>query len=121
MMAVFDDNPNVVAWASESMSIPYKNPLTNHWAMYIPDFTVVFVDREGKQRAEIIEIKPLKERGGPWAKEYKGRLTERDKLVQVVNAAKWYAAAAFCAKKGFHFRVASEDELFAWKPPKRKK
>jgi len=38
LMRVFDFNKNILAWSSESISIPYQNPLTEKWSLYLPDF-----------------------------------------------------------------------------------
>jgi hypothetical protein len=117
MMRKFDEHPNVIAWASETVSIPYQNPLTGKWSMYIPDFLVVYQDKNGMKRAEIIEVKPLKERPDYQRKQGE-RLSERTKLAQAINAAKWTAAVKFCAKNHLSFRVASEDEMFAYRRKK---
>lgn len=110
---VLDAHPNVTHWASESLTIPYFNPLTGKWTFYIPDLMVVFVDKDGKKRAELIEIKPAKETYADRAK------SKKDKLSQVVNQAKWTAAMAWCHKNGLVFRILTEDQLFA-KGNKRK-
>jgi len=106
MMRVLDLHPNVTQWASESISIPYQHPLTGKWTFYIPDFLIVFVDKNGNKRAEIIEIKPLKEAVVEKAK------SKKDKLVLAVNQAKWAAAIAWCHKNGMTFRVMTEEQLF---------
>lgn len=117
MMRKFDEHPNVIAWASETVSIPYQNPLTGRWSMYVPDFLVVYADRDGRKHAEVIEVKPMRERPDYQRKQGE-RLSERTKLAQVVNAAKWAAAVQFCAKNRLSFRVASEDEMFAYRRKK---
>ena len=33
-----DTHPNIKQWASESIKIPYRNPLTKKHTYYIPDF-----------------------------------------------------------------------------------
>lgn len=111
LMRVFDDHPNILGWSSESISIPYQNPLTGKWSMYIPDFLVIFVDKDGNKRCEMIEVKPIKET--PGFKE--GRISTKTKLVQAINQAKWAAAAAYCHKRGWYFRVATERDLFGFK------
>ncbi len=117
-MRLFDEHPYVIAWASESINIPYLNPKTGKWTFYIPDFFVVYADKNGRKHAELIEVKPLKQR--PDYKPKAGeRISKADKEAQIVNMAKFTAAAAFCAKQGLHFRVASEDELFAWNKNKK--
>lgn len=114
VMRVFDQHPFVIAWASESVSVPYMNPLTGKWAMYVPDFIVVYADKNGKKHAEMIEVKPLKERPD-YVKKPGERLSKRTQLMQIINAAKFMAAASYCKKNNIRFRVASEDELFAWR------
>jgi TnsA endonuclease N terminal len=117
-----DTHPSVVAWSSECVSIPYFNPLKRRWSVYIPDFLVSFVDRDGKARVEMIEVKPLKEVPGAEALTEgmgkKVRLSRVDRLVQAINAAKWEAARKFCAKRNIHFRVMTEADLFR-KPGRR--
>lgn len=105
-MRVLDRHPNVTQWASESISIPYENPLTGKWTFYIPDFLIVFTDKTGTKRAELVEVKPAKEAFVERAK------SKRDKLVLAVNQAKWKAAVAWCHKNGITFRVLTEDQLF---------
>lgn len=107
MMRLLDAHPGVMQWCSESISIPYRNPLTSRWSLYVPDFLVVFVDRRHQQQCQLIEIKPKRE-----MPLFEGRVSPRTKLTQVINAAKWQAAAAYCAKRRWRFRVATEDDLF---------
>lgn len=106
LMRVLDHHPNVTQWASESIKIPYEHPLTGKWTFYIPDFLIVFTDKDGRKRAEIVEIKPAKEASIERAK------SKKDKLVLAVNQAKWKAAIAWCHKNGLTFRVMTEDHLF---------
>lgn len=106
----FDSNQNILGWASETISIPYRNPLTGKWSMYIPDFLVVYIDKNNKQHCELIEIKPEKEMPG-----YQGKVPTRTRLVQAINAAKWQAAIAYCMKRNWVFRVINEKQLFAFK------
>ncbi len=107
MMNVFDRHPDVISWASESITIPYKNPLTRQWSMYVPDFMVVFKDKSGKQRCEMLEVKPAKEHPN-----FRGKVSKQTKLIQAINAAKWAAAATFCAKNKIFFRVLTENDMF---------
>lgn len=107
-MKVLDNHPNVVAWSSESITIPYMNPLTGKQTLYVPDFLIAYIDKKGKHICELVEIKPLKEvpnAGGP-------RVSQKTKLIQAVNMAKWAAAQAFCKRRGWTFRVMTERDLF---------
>lgn len=68
----------------------------------------MFQDKNGKQRSELIEIKPssqiMLERGK--------KISDRDRAAVAVNHAKWKAAAAWCRFRNMTFRVVSEKELF---------
>lgn len=110
-MTEMDRNPAVTSWSSESIKIPYYNPLKRCQSIYIPDFFITFVDRHGKSRAEMIEIKPLKE--VPGADPRGRRVTRETKLAQALNAVKWQAAMAFCKKRGIFFRIMTERDLFS--------
>ena len=56
-----DNNPSIINWASESIKIPYQNPLTGKHTIYVPDFFIQYVDKNGKSMSELIEIKPKKQ------------------------------------------------------------
>jgi len=112
LMLFFDKNVNVVAWSSESISIPYRNPLTGKQTVYVPDFLIVTNDKTGKRHAEMIEVKPAKEVPGLITE---GRISKHTRLAQILNAAKWQAAAAFCAKRNIRFRVITERDLYPMK------
>ena len=111
-MRFCDTHPNVVAWASESHHIPYFNPILNKSSSYVPDFFVVYEDKQGVRRAEFIEIKP--------SGQMMGNARSKEQRAQaVINEAKWTAAKAFASKQGVGFRVLTENELF--NNPKKKK
>jgi len=101
-----DNHANIIQWSSESVKIPYVNPLTRKATVYVPDFMVMFEDKKGKRRVEVWEIKPRKETFLEEAK------SQRDKLALAVNAAKWRAAQEWCSRKGAIFRVINEDSIF---------
>jgi len=106
-MIFCDTNKNVIKWASESLSIPYRNPLTGKNTIYIPDFFVLYENKYGKKVAEVVEIKPKKQ------SLIESRVASaKDRAVVAINHAKWKAAAQYCAKNGFTFRVITEDDLF---------
>lgn len=102
-----DNNKSVLKWASESIAIPYMNPITGKRANYIPDFFIVYENKFGKQVAEMVEIKPKKQ------SLIESRVASaRDRAVVAVNHAKWSAARAYCIQNSFTFRVITEDDLF---------
>ena len=57
-MRFCDESPSIQKWASESIRIPYRHPFTGKFTIYVPDFFIAYADKNGKQHAEVIEIKP---------------------------------------------------------------
>lgn len=112
VMQSFDMHPNITSWASESLKIPYQNPFTGKYTVYVPDFVVTYVDAKGNQKAEIIEVKPAKETFLEQAK------SQRAKAAVALNTFKWAAAQAFAKQHGMTFRVMNEENIF--NNPKRK-
>ena len=106
-MTFCDGNDNVIYWATESMRIPYKHPLTGKPTIYVPDFLVVYQNKFGKQVAEVVEIKPKKQ------SIIESKVASaKDRMVVAINHAKWTAAMAYCKSQGLTFRVITEDDLF---------
>lgn len=106
-MMFCDNNPSIQQWASESIQIPYRDPLTGKNTIYVPDFFIVYLDRNMKKHAELIEIKPanqmLKERVGK---------NPYNQAQYVKNMAKWAAAGNWAKQNGIQFRVINEHDIF---------
>ena len=106
-MRMLDEHPNVENWASESIKIPYRDPLTGKYTVYVPDFFISYKDKDGKKHAEVVEVKPQSQ-------------TLRDSVGNsrynqeqyVKNLAKWEAATAWCKQQGVRFRVVNEGDIF---------
>jgi hypothetical protein len=107
VMKMCDENDAIQQWASESIKIPYKDPLTGKATVYVPDFFVVFQDNKKQRRAELWEIKPanqtLKERVGK---------NVYNQVQYVKNQVKWASARAWCSQNGIHFRIITEHDLY---------
>lgn len=106
-MTFCDSNNHVLYWASESIRIPYKHPLTGKSTIYVPDFFVLYENRYGKKVAEVVEIKPKKQ-----SLIESKTASLKDRAVVAINHAKWGAAMAYCKNQGYTFRVITEDDLF---------
>jgi hypothetical protein len=106
-MKFCDEHPSVAKWASEAIKIPYRNPLSGKQTIYVPDFFIVYSDRKGKQRVELIEVKPKNQT----VKEKVGR-SKHNQAHWIVNQAKWEAARAYCKQNGIYFRIVTEDDIF---------
>lgn len=109
-----DNHPNVINWASESIHIPYYNPFTQKNTIYVPDFFVLYQDKNGKKYGELIEIKPSGE-----VMETVGK-GQRNQAMAALNHHKWQAAQAWCNANGLKFRVITENDMFH-NPKKTKK
>ena len=106
-MRFCDEHPSVSQWASEAIRIPYRHPLTGKHTIYVPDFFITYADKNGKQKVELIEVKPANQT----FKENLGR-SRANKAHFVINQAKWQAARAWCKQKGIFFRVINEGDIF---------
>ena len=107
MMKMLDEHQGVESWASESVQIPYRDPFTGKYTIYVPDFFVVYIDRNGKKHAELIEVKPLSQT----KLENVGKsLYNQQQYIK--NMAKWEAAAAWCKQQGVRFRIVNEGDIF---------
>lgn len=104
-MQFCDTNPNILGWASESHRIPYRHPFTGKLTTYVPDFFIVYVDKNGKKHAEMIEIKPSKQT-------IDQAMRPRDKAIAAINEAKWKMAREWCKQQNIHFRIITEQEIF---------
>lgn len=106
-MMFCDNHDSVIQWASEAIQIPYRNPLTGKQTVYVPDFFVLYQDKFGNQKAEVVEIKPKKQ------SLIESRVASaKQRATVALNHAKWAAATAYCKTAGLTFRVITEDDLF---------
>jgi hypothetical protein len=106
-MRFCDEHPSVKQWASEAIKIPYRNPLTGKQTIYVPDFFISYVEKSGKSKVELIEVKPANQ-----AIREKAARSKKNQAAWILNQAKWEAARAFCKQKGIIFRVVTEDDIF---------
>jgi hypothetical protein len=106
-MRMLDEHPGVEKWASESIQIPYRCPLTGKYTIYVPDFFVVYNDKKGSKHAEVVEVKP--ESQTVLEKVGKSRYNQEQ---YVKNMAKWEAANAWCKQQGLKFRIVNEGDIF---------
>jgi len=105
-MRFLDNNDHVVNWASESISIPYRNPVTGKQSMYVPDFLITYRNKNNQLIAELVEIKPKKQ------SVIESKMSAREGAVVAVNYAKWDAATKWARRNGITFRVITEDDMF---------
>lgn len=106
-MKMLDEHQGVQNWASESVQIPYQDPLTGKYTIYVPDFFIVYQDKNGRKHAEVVEVKPSNQ-------QFRERLGKSlyNQEQYVKNLAKWEAASAWCKQQGLKFRIVNEEDIF---------
>jgi hypothetical protein len=105
-MRFLDNNEHVINWASESLSIPYRNPITGKQSMYVPDFLITYRNKNNTMTAELVEIKPKKQ------SVIESKASAKERAIVAVNYAKWDAATKWARRNGLTFRVITEDDMF---------
>jgi hypothetical protein len=105
-MRFCDTNDHILQWASESVSIPYRNPITGKSSMYIPDFLITYRTKNNQVVAELIEIKPKKQ------SIIESKASAKERAIVAVNYSKWDAATKWARRNGLTFRVINEDQIF---------
>jgi len=106
-MRMLDEHPGVQNWASESIQIPYRDPLTGKYTVYVPDFFITYVDKNGSKHAEVVEVKPANQT----FIEQVGK-SQFNQAQYIKNMAKWEAAGAWCKQQGVRFRIVNEGDIF---------
>lgn len=109
----FDNNPNVVHWSYEDITIKYLKPQpdgTMKAATYIPDAYVEYYNRKGELKKELLEIKPKKQTQRSRSRKVENKMYEN--YIYAVNQAKWAAADMWCKQRGIDFRVITETSIF---------
>jgi hypothetical protein len=107
IMRMCDENPAIHQWASESVKIPYRDPLTGKSTIYVPDFLVIFQDNKNQKRAELWEVKPVNQT----LIEKVGK-NKYNQAQFVRNQVKWAAAQNWCKQNGITFRIITEQDLY---------
>ncbi len=110
-MVFCDNNESVVSWGSEEVVVPYISPIDGKRHRYFVDFITETVNKEGNREVTLIEVKPKAQCKEP---KKKSRTTRRY-LTEVarwgVNSAKWEAATRYAEKRGWKFKILTEDHL----------
>ena len=110
VMKHFDEDPNILWWASEELVIPYRSPIDQRMHRYFPDFIARVRQKTGKEKTIVIEIKPEKQTKKPIQKRQTKRFLE-EAATYAINQEKWRAADIFCQKEGWDFMVLTEKDL----------
>jgi len=111
-MSYCDLTEAVNEWQSEEFWIPYISPVDNRMHRYYPDFFIKYTDKYGKQRHQVIEIKPKKQVAKPTTNpKRRTKAWANSVKTWMINQAKWKAAKEFCADRNYEFKIMTEDDL----------
>jgi len=106
----FDENPDIVAWGSEEIHIPYVSPIDGQWHRYFVD--VIIKTRAGKKF--VVEIKPWDQCKPPKRPKRMTSRWKKDAVTYAINEAKWSSADNFCQKNGMEFVILTEKNIGGW-------
>lgn len=111
LMRYLDNNPNVIAWGSETQIIPYRSPIDGRSHRYFVDNYAIY--RINNQDYKfLIEVKPYKKLLKPKPTQGKKKSTLlQEEIEYAINEAKWKAAIEWAKRKGYMFRLITEKEL----------
>jgi hypothetical protein len=111
LMRFLDDHPEVIAWGSEEIVIPYKSPVDGRTHRYFPDFIVKKRGKDGITETLIIEVKPKAQTIEPRVQKKATKKYINEVMTWGVNQAKWKAAESYCADRKWKFQLMTEKEL----------
>jgi hypothetical protein len=106
-----DLNSSVICWSSEEVVIPYRDPLKKHPRRYFVDFYMEVLTKDNIIKKYLIEIKPKYQTKEPEKKNGVTRNYINEVITFGVNQAKWKAAEEYCKRRGWEFKVMTEDDL----------
>ena len=108
----FDTNPNVTAWASEGIVVPYYNEIDKKVHNYYIDLIAAIKQPDGSIQKFLIELKPHAQTLPPNTEGKKKNSTKLyEGLMWHKNQCKWKAAADYAVKKGMKFIILTEKHL----------
>lgn len=117
LMRMCDLNPLVLEWSSETVIIPYYNPVKNSLARYFVDAYIVLNTADGPKKY-LVEIKPEKQTKPPVPSKRKSNKTVlHENATWAVNNKKWEAARQFAKKRGMEFIIITEKDLEIMEKP----
>ncbi len=102
-----ENNPNVKAWNSEEVVIPYVAREDKRMHRYFVDLLIEMKNGD----TFLIEIKPKSQTKPPKQPKRKTKKYLKEVMTYVKNQDKWEAADKFAQHKGWKFQIWTEDTL----------
>ncbi|MBT9159404.1 MAG: hypothetical protein DDT26_00663 [Dehalococcoidia bacterium] len=118
LMKVFDEHPDIVAWSSEEVVVPYVCPTDGKRHRYFPDFVIKKKHNKPPNDSQqeshsvvMIEVKPSQQCREPKTPKRKTRRYLNEVLTWGKNQAKWNAAAEYCLRRGWEWKIMTEKDI----------
>lgn len=109
-MKFCDDNPNVIRWSSETITVPYFDKVKKKARTYYVDNYVEIMEGNVLKKY-LVELKDHKETKKPVSKSGKKKTTLLyEQATWTTNCCKWKAAHEFSKQKGFEFLLLGHSE-----------
>jgi hypothetical protein len=106
-----DKNPNVLKWSSESVVVPYMNPIDHKMHRYFIDNVVVIKEGDAIKKY-LVEIKPECQTKPPSKHGNKKESTILyENATWLINNSKWEAAKKYAQSIGYEFLIITEKQL----------
>ena len=106
-----DTSESVLKWASEEIVIPYVSPMDNLVHRYFVDFYVEVMEKTGRRKKYLVEVKPYRFTVPPQVSQRKTQRFISEVKQWGVNNAKWSAARRFASQHGWEFMLVTEKDL----------
>ena len=107
VMQRFDSDPNIVAWNSEGVKIPYSDLARNKLRVYHVDFWI----KKANGEQILIEVKPYDETKPPIQEKKTKKRFIQECMTYATNTSKWRAAKIFATDHGMKFVIITEKDL----------
>jgi hypothetical protein len=102
-MKFCDDNPNVIKWSSETITVPYFDKVKRKSRTYYVDNYVEIIEGSVTKKY-LVELKDHRETQKPNPKSSKKKATLLyEQATWLTNTCKWKAAHEFSKQKGLEF------------------
>lgn len=105
-----DNTPNIIAYASEELAIPYFDPSSQKRRRYFPDFVVQAKKHDGSVMTIMLEVKPFNQVRKPEMKKKASKRFIAESLTWMTNISKWNSAMKYCDERGWTFAILTKDK-----------
>lgn len=105
-----DQSSHVISWGSESVVIPYFDPIRRKKRRYFIDVNAEIKTKDGRIEKVLLEIKPAAQTRVPQISPRQSIRSQQYALTTwVTNQAKWTAAKEWALKNNYKFTLLTEE------------